>query len=324
MNTRDMMAIFQAELESLHVVSNGQRDPRLPVPLDWYALFQRETTAEWLVSEVWPVGRQVHMHAARKTGKSLIALWMACNLAIGKDAFTGKPIRPVVVGYLDYEMSEDDLLERVEEYGFTPDQLSGRLCYYLHPAIPMLDTADGGSLLVETLSTDGVEALVIDTMSRVVQGDENSNDTYIRFYKHTGTLLRAAGIAMLRLDHEGHEKGRSRGASSKADDVDIVWQLREMDAGSMQLVRKAARMSWIPENVTVRKVTEPSLRFETASDSWPAGTLEKANELDACDVPLDASRRKAAEMLKAQGYTAGKTIVLHAAMRYRHGRILGV
>ena len=34
---------------------------------------------------------------------------------------------------------------------------------------------------------------------------------------------------MLRLDHEGHQTGHSRGASSKADDVDLVYHLKEVD-----------------------------------------------------------------------------------------------
>lgn len=323
MRTNDMLAVFHARLAELQAVAREGVDPSLPVPIDWYALFRRESNTEWLVTNVWPVGRQCHLHAARKTGKSLVSLWMACQLAVGRDPFTGTAIHPIVVGYLDYEMTEDDLLERIEEMGFTPEQLDGKLYYFLHPAIPMLDTRDGGEALMATLTAYGVEALVIDTMSRVVAGEENSNDTYIKFYKNTGALLKAAGIAMFRLDHEGHETGRSRGASAKADDVDIVWQLKETDDGWL-FVRKAARMSWIPEKVAIVKHTEPTLRFAATNEAWPHGTLEKARELDAADVPTDAPRRKAAEMLKAAGYVVGKTIVLNAAIRYRQNRILGV
>ena len=321
MNLNDAMAIFDAELKRLQT-DQGGIDPTLPKPIDWYALFKRETNTEWLVTNLWPIGRQCHLHAARKTGKSLISLWMACNLAIGRDPFTGASVRPVTVGYLDYEMTEDDLLERIEEMGYTAEQLDGRLLYFLHPAIPMLDTQAGGEKLIATLTAYGVEALIIDTMSRVVAGDENSNDTYIRFYKHSGALLKAAGIAMLRLDHEGHENGRSRGASAKADDVDIVWQLRDTDEGLL-FVRKAARMSWIPEKLAIVKSLDP-LRFAITDEAWPSGTIDKAKELDACDVPTDASRRKAAEMLKTAGYTVGKTLVLNAAIRFRQTRILGV
>lgn len=321
MRTDDILAIFHARLNEQ---SRASVDPRLPVPVDWEALFKRESNTEWLVPEIWPVGRQVHLHAKRKTGKSLITLWMACCLAVGRDPFSNDPIRPVVVAYLDYEMTEDDLLERVEQMGFTAEQLHNRLFYFLHPAIPMLDTATGGEALMETLTAYGVEAVIIDTLSRVVAGEENSNDTYINFYKRTGQLLKAAGIAMLRLDHEGHESGRSRGASAKADDVDLVWQLRAIDGGGFQFVRKAARIAWIPETVSIAKAEDSSLCFQRTGDAWIAGTLEKVHELDACDVPTDASRRTASQMLKDGGYMPGKTAVLVSALRYRQRRLLGV
>lgn len=323
MREHEALAVLHAELARIQAAATAGVDPRLPVPIDWYALFRRENDAEWLVSNIWPVGRQCHMHAARKTGKSLVTLFMACQLAVGRDPFTGTGMHPVKVAYLDYEMTEDDLLERIEEMGFTPDQLDGNLRYFLHPAIPMLDTPDGGSLLLDTLTAYGIQAVVIDTMSRVVAGEENNNDTYIKFYKHTGQRLKAAGIAMFRLDHEGHESGRSRGASAKADDVDIVWQLKESDDGWL-FVRKAARMSWVPEKLAIAKHHEPTLHFTAAAESWPAGTVEKAKELDALGAPTDTSRRKAAVMLKDAGMVVGKTVVLAAAIRYRQNRILGV
>jgi hypothetical protein len=291
-------------------------DPRFPIPIDWAELFKREVTAEWLVNDVWPSHRQVHLHAIRKTGKSLVALWIACSLAVGRDPFTNRVIEPVTVAYLDYEMTEDDLLERVESMGFDADQLTGRLYYFLHPAIPMLDTKQGGEALFDTLKYYKVQAVVIDTMSRVVEGEENSNDTYIKFYKNTGQLLKAGGIALFRLDHEGHSTGRSRGASAKADDVDVVWQLSATDSG-YDFVRKAARISWIPERVSIAKVESPSLHFARVGESWPEGTMQKVYELHQSNVPMDASRRKASEMLKAAGYIPGTTTILQAALNYR-------
>lgn len=297
-------------------------DPRFPIPIDWVALFKRTVSAEWLVNDVWPAHRQVHLHAERKTGKSLVALWIACSLAVGRDPFNNRVIEPITVGYLDYEMTEDDLLERVEDMGFDADQLTGRLFYFLHPAIPMLDTKQGGEALFDTLKYYKAQAVVIDTMSRVVAGDENSNDTYIKFYKNTGQLLKAGDIALFRLDHEGHETGRSRGASAKADDVDVVWQLKSTDQG-FDFVRKAARISWVPERVSIEKLEAPMLHFSRVGESWPEGTMQKVYELHQASVPMDASRRKASELLKAAGYTPGKNAILQAALNYRQQSKVG-
>jgi len=320
-----MFAIFNAELARLDALDgNGSNDhDGYALTTDWLALFNNQSDAEWLVTDFWPVGRQIHLHAARKQGKSLVTLWIACNLANGRDPFNGNAIPPVRVGYFDFEMTEADLRERLLDMGFTPETLIN-LYYFMYPAIPMLDTEAGGKALLGHCLHYGLQAVIIDTMSRVVAGDENSNDTYIRFYKHTGALLKAHGISLFRLDHEGHLSGRSRGASAKADDVDIVWQLRQMDNGGYQLVRTAARISWIPENVLITMVEEPCLSFERVAEAWPAGTAEKAKELDACGATIDVSKRQATEMLREHGFVPGKATILLAAIRFRKWRFPGV
>ena len=276
----------------------------LPAPIDWDTLFARESAAEWLVDDVWPAGRQIHIFAARKSGKSLVTLWLAANLAAGRDPFTRASKPRTVVAYLDYEMTEDDLLERIEEMGFTPDDLRGWLHYYLWPTLPALDTKAGGATLLRLLERDQAAAVVLDTVSRVVEGGENDADTFRSFFTHTGMRLKRAGIALARLDHEGHEAGRSRGSSAKADDVDVVWRLRVTDEG-LALDKKAARMSWIPERVELHR-TEP-LGFKRTAESWPAGTKAKADELDSIGAPLDVSKRQARQLLQDAVEPPGRT-----------------
>jgi hypothetical protein len=56
--------------------------------------------------------------------------------------------------------------------------------------------------------------VVIDTVSRAIDGEENSNDTW----------LNQLGIAMIRLDHSGKDETKGmRGGSAKSGDVDAVW-----------------------------------------------------------------------------------------------------
>ena len=286
----------------------------LPDQIDWEALYAREPHTDWLVEDFWPVGRQLHIFAPRKAKKSLVTLWIAGNLASGLDPFTGTKCEPIHVTYLDHEMTEDDVLERLEAMGFQPDDLT-RLHYYLLPSMPPLDTPDGGGRLMRLLERDQSKAVIIDTLSRVVKGEENSNDTYQAFYANTGRRLKQAGISLARLDHEGHEAGRSRGASSKADDVDIVWRLQATDDG-VAFVRKASRISWVPERVDLTQRDEP-LSFTTGLQSWPAGTAAKAKELDKIGAPLKISKRQAVLMLKDNGYEPGRHDVLLKAIRHR-------
>lgn len=317
MKTDVMLERFHKQLASL----NGHGAVYDPIWIDWRTFGQRELRDQWLVRDLWPVERQVHLHAARKTGKSLVSLWIAGNLAIGKDPFDHSERPRVKVAYLDYEMTEDDLEERLEAMGFETSEFHGWLFYGLRPPFPPLDTQAGGLDLIERLTNAGVQAVVVDTFARVVAGEENSNDTYRHFYKWTGGLLKAAGIALLRLDHEGHTEGRSRGASAKADDVDVVFQLKRTEDG-LQFLTKASRISWIPESLSVRE-TEP-FGYARSGFSMPAGTLDKVRDLDAINVPQDASRRKASQLLKEAGYVPGNTAVLAAAIAYRQRRIMEV
>jgi len=315
--------ILDLRVSRLRGQQPNARPANMAVPKDWYAVFNRDRNESWLVADFWPSGRQIHIHAKRKTGKSIVALWIAANIANGVDPFTGYSQPPVVVAYIDLEMSEDDLLERIEAMGFTPETL-GNLRYFQEGRpFPPLDTQAGGEALLDLLLYEQAQAVFLDTFARVVQGDENNNDTYRAFYRWTGGPLKNAGIALGRLDHEGHLEGRSRGASAKADDVDIVYQLRESEDG-YQFVRKASRINSVGEIFNISRRDDPSLAFSRTGQAWPSGTIEKVEELDELDVPIETTRRAAANALKEAGRTIGNTRVLNAAIQYRKHRILGL
>lgn len=290
--------------------------------VDWSTLMTEDEDVEWIVEDVWPAKRQLHVHAARKTGKSLLALWIAANVAVGRDPFTGRQREPMRVAYFDFEMTASDLRERITDMGFEDHQLHGWLFYGLHPVIPPLDTEAGGIDLVRKVEAIGAKAVVLDTFSRVVKGEENSNDTAINFYRCTGALLKAAGIGLLRLDHEGHNAEHARGGSAKADDVDVVWRVSKTEDG-LKLTRKAARISWVPEIVNLRETSDP-LGFTRSGGSMPEGTMEKVRELDEAGAPSNISRRKMTLWLKEHEMAVGRSAVLQAAMNYRDNRILGV
>ena len=294
-------------------------DDGLPVPVDWHAMFAKETDIEWLVDDLWPHRRQLQIFAAKKTGKSLIMLWIAINLALGRDPFTGRNIAARRVTYLDYEMSPDDIVDRLREMGFSPDDIPDTFRYYLLPLLPPLDTPEGGAKLMRLVERDQTEVLVFDTLSRVVQGEENSNDTYMDLYAYTGLRLKKAGIALARLDHEGHESGRARGASAKADDVDINWQVKRTDDG-YRFVNRGSRVPYVADHIDIGKHDDP-LRFERVGDSWPAGTKAKADELDTIGAPVEISNREARSALKEAGRSVGTSAVLAKAITLRKQRM---
>lgn len=289
-------------------------EPEWPF-VDWLKLMEAELDETWLVQDIWPMGRQLHIHALRKTGKSLILQWMAANLSLGRDPFTGMSQEAKRVLYLDPESTTADIRSRLlDDMSFKPQDLTN-LMYALHPPMAKLDTAAGGQWLMNWVKQYAIDVVCLDGFPRMVEGEENSSDTYRNFYMHTGYRLKQANVPYTRTDNEGHQEGRSRGSSAKADDVDLVWQLKEGQDG-LELIRKASRIADIPDRVALYKKEEP-LRFERGMQMWPGGTKEKALELEALGAPLDMTRRAASQLFKDAGLPVGRSNVLQAALNYR-------
>ena len=75
---------------------------------------------------------------------------------------------------------------------------------------PPLDTARRRTAATQEALNVGAQLVVIDTLIRTVSGEENSADTIKNFYTHTGMALKAAGIALLRIDHAGKDLTRGQ------------------------------------------------------------------------------------------------------------------
>lgn len=309
-----------ADWDARHLTANSNG---ISPFIDWPELANETLELEWLVEGMWPTGKQVALFAAHKTGKSLLSLHIAVSIVRGVDAFTGASIKPRRMMYLDQEMTRADIQERLFDMGHYERMMKGELDglrYALHPAMPPLDTAEGGRWLLAQAKAEECDGVIVDTLARVVEGPEDKSDTYRAFSIHTGGLLVANGIALMRLDHEGHTSGRMRGSSAKGDDVDIAYQLKEVDGG-YQLVRHLSRVGYVSESIIVQLVEDPlSFQTTTARVSYIVGTPDRAAELRDLGVPIDISVRGVQRWLRDHGHPVGKTTVLNDAVRYRKER----
>lgn len=282
--------------------------------IDWGAFWEKDRhDADWIVDQVLARGRGHAIYAAHKIGKSLLLLSLLLPIATGPE--------PAVVVYLDFEMTEDDVYERLEDMGYGPGTDLTRLRYASLPSIPPLNSRAGADELsriiteTETAHPGHHVIVIIDTMSRAVDGDENDASTIQDFYRHTGLMLKQRGCTWARLDHSGKDATRGqRGTSAKGDDVDIVWNLTATDTG-LRLKSDAARMNWVPATVDFAKLDQP-LRFAAVTGAWPAGTSECASLLDAAGVAPAAPYRVAKAALEA-GSNGRRAEVVRAALRFR-------
>ena len=277
--------------------------------VDWTRFWENDQSdEEWLAYPIVPAGRAIALYAPAKAGKSTITLAIAAAVATGRPVL-GKRIHPITeVLYLDYEMTPADLQQRLLELGYGPDDNLEHLHYALLPSLPPLDTVEGATAVLELIDTTGAEFVVVDTFGRAVGGEEDHADTVRAFYRHTGLSLKARGVTYLRTDHSGKDVAKGmRGSSAKNDDVDLVWQLSRTDTKDghgVRLKRTHSRISWVPDDVKVRRVeTDEGFDYVLDGDvkARPDGTRQIMEQMVALGITATTGQRPAAEILKAAG-----------------------
>ena len=285
----DHLAAGHSLDELVPVDVTAQEPPRHPLAqwaIDWPTFWAAEDDGEdrWLLEPLFARGRGHAIYAGAKTGKSYVILAACAALATGRP-FLDKPEGdPRTVLYCDYEMTQEDVRERLEEFGYGPDDDLSRLHYISLPAIDGLDTEDGGLALVAAAIAVSADLVIIDTTGRAVEGEENSADTFRAFYRHTGLGLKQAGIAFVRADHAGKDVAKGqRGSSGKNDDVDVVIQMSMTDDGR-RLKATHRRMGWYPSETDI---TISDGTFSTAPRMWSAGVSKLAAAFDEWGVPVD-------------------------------------
>ena len=289
---------------------------RLPI-LDWQALWADTTEEEWIVEPLLAKRRLVALYSAPKVGKSLLMLELAAGIASGRPVLGNSATQPLAVLYVDFENDpRGDIRTRLEAMGYAPSDL-GNLCYLSFPTLAKLDTKQGADELLAAIAEYACEVVVIDTVSRSVAGDENENDTWLNFYRHTGLRLKQAEVAMIRLDHSGKDESKGqRGGSAKSGDVDAVWRLSKLGDDTFRLSCEAHRFPITEQVVDLQRVEDPHLRHKRDMDARAKATDEIIGKLAKAGVPRDGSvsARQAIKIMRKAGLTFGKAAVTTAAM----------
>ena len=273
--------------------------------LDWEVLWADETEEEWIVEPLLAARRLVALYSAPKVGKSLLMLEIAAAVACGRGMFGYPGNGPRRTLYVDFENDpRGDTRARLIDMGYMPADLDN-LVMLSFPTIAALDTEDGAKQLMAAVEHYRAEIVVIDTVSRSVEGDENENGTWLAFYRSTGLRLKQAGIALIRLDHSGKDatKGQ-RGGSAKSGDVDAIWQLRKTGENSLELECDAARFP-VPERLLRLRRYDGPLRHQIEGDEWKAERDSLLDKMAKAGIPKEPrpSARKCYDALRAAGLT---------------------
>lgn len=320
-NAAMMRAFYEGLGEKPPSVLNGHATEQAP-PLDvvdWVDLYAGVQHEDPIVDGIAFRGRWTSFAAPAKAGKSTLLLAVATAVAQGRDPFDDRAAEPVDVLYIDAEMGRVDMHERLEELELQPADLA-----HLHyvDIVPKLDTVEGAARLTTAAEALSVALVVIDGINGTVSGAEKDDTPWRDLYELAIAPLKLAGVAVLTADNLGKDKTLGpRGHSVKMDKADAVIEIVRTDDG-IKLKTTHRRTAAYPLELDLRLVgidgegTEP-MHYRHTSSAWPAGTADKAAELDALGVPLDCSRRAARDLLKAAGYAPGNNQILGKALLYR-------
>lgn len=285
-------------------------------PVDWRSEWDRAVEAEpWIIEPLVSPGRNVSIISKGGAGKSLLMEEISAAMATGREVLGQRP-KPMRVLYIDHEnLVRRDTIPRLKKMGYTADDLdllSKNLIYLSFPSMEALDTPAGGERLLEAVERSGAKHVVIDTISRTIEGGENDNDTWLNLYKHGLKSLKAKGVGTTRLDHTGKEEGKgARGGSAKSGDVDLEW-LMTADGDTLTLKRGKTRFEVADEVVAISRRSDP-LRHELVAHHVPedapanASLFERVSRLLE-QAPSGSTVRDVRNGVTGSGDRIGKAI----------------
>jgi hypothetical protein len=283
---------------------------RFPL-VDWHELWADETEEEWIAEPLIPARRLIALYSAPKAGKSLLMLEIAAAIAGGRSVFGYPPGPPHRVLYVDFENDpRGDTRERLQAMDYTPDDLPN-LCMLSFPVLSALDTEQGATELLAAIGEYDCSVVIIDTVSRSIQGEENENDTWLAFYRHTGLKLKQAGVALVRLDHSGKDESKGqRGGSAKSGDVDAIWRLKVTTDTRVDLECEASRFPIAEKHLTLRRDTHP-LRHVATTDTYTDKVRELYEQMERHGVPkiADLTVRQMRNAIKDTGLRFDTSLV---------------
>lgn len=236
------------------------REGRSLAQIDWAELWKAKFAPDWLVPNLFEVGRNYSVYGGPGTGKSLLMFDFCCQLASGRMLGPdGNPMPPMPIAYFDRENTPADLYLRATSMLYDSADLDN-LHYFLYPNVA-LNVRAGAADFVRHVVDCGARLVVIDTLSRFIEGvKENEAEWVTDFFNYAVVPLKERGITFVRLDHTGKDQsGGARGTSAKLGDVDGAWLL-SLDEKSqiIDLQREKTRSGIGPDHVQFWRTREPT------------------------------------------------------------------
>jgi hypothetical protein len=293
-------------------VHEPKADLRGLVTLDELATISHD---DWLIEGLLIEGETAVLYGEPKVGKTFAAIDMALSIATGRD-FHGRPTgRPRPVIYVIGEGNPRLFQTRCEAW-LSARNISRRpRNFHVLPApVDMTDRKAVAQLADDIIATIGGQAALVflDTLARMLPGDENSAADMGRFVAGCGDLRRAARSIGI-VHHEGKTRGRGpMGHQRLRGAVDAIFYM-EASKGASTLTAEEMRHG--PSGAAMRF----RLRPEGGSAVLECITVSR-DETDAefqdfqDDATADRSTRVRRLAATMEGKQKGDVIAAVAAM----------
>lgn len=186
------------------------------------------------------------LHGPSGSGKTWVLLWLL-KRAIERG-------RRVV--YFDAENGPRIISERLQDLGVDPDQVDENLYYFPFPHLTLESaTVKGYAALLDTVQPDLVAFDATVNFLGACGLEESSNDDYVSWCVRYTRPARERNIAVVLLDHPGHDGAHARGASRKKDETDVMWAVKcpvpfdRETTSTVTLRREKDREGWLPKSI---------------------------------------------------------------------------
>ena len=193
-------------------------------------------------------------------GKTLFGMTMAISMAAGRDFLHWKTHRPARILYIDGEMPDELIKERIidlkQTLGLQGTKIGNLFIYsrdmdariaQIDPTLgtmPPLNTKAGFEWLGKLIGFLGrIDVVFFDNVMSIIAGDQKDEEAW----HETQTLimqLSAEKIGQVWLDHTGHDATHQYGSSTKSWKFDAVAMLLPLDEGEWQPGETAVKLSF--------------------------------------------------------------------------------
>ncbi|GAA1635751.1 AAA family ATPase [Actinoplanes couchii] len=255
---------------------------------------------EWLLPGLIGQGDYLSLFGPSGLGKSLLMLDWSLRMAQ----------RGIRVLYLNKENPRAAIKARLKAMKAPRDLANLTILPFVQ--IPDLATPEGAAALAGMAERNMADLIVLDTISKFSSvGQATQSDRWTTRYNRSFVPLLDRGVAIMQIDHTG--KGGQpveRDSGVKRDNVSIAYALMPGSAeGALVLTRAKNRVHYPGDDaITLNRVTSPTLTHTTGAPVDPE-ILGALRDLDTAQVPIDASRDKARDALKAAGISMANDLL---------------